>query len=177
MRLQFDSRSGFTLLELAVTVVIIVILIALAFPAFAKLRARAQRVKCAANLHSLAAGAGLYLQDNGKWPQISAANAASSPEVFAQNWIDALAPYGITPETWICPTIENLLHNPDYTKPENARIDYTATPFDDKPTSPGEWPRQPWFVENADAHGSGNLIIFTDGSISDLKSVMAAAHH
>ncbi len=28
-----------------------------------------------------------------------------------------------------------------------------------------------WFVEAGDVHGHGNLIIFTDGSISDLKTV------
>jgi len=29
-----------------------------------------------------------------------------------------------------------------------------------------------WFVETADVHGHGNLIIFTDGSVSDLKTVI-----
>jgi len=28
-----------------------------------------------------------------------------------------------------------------------------------------------WFAEVGDVHGHGNLIIFTDGSISDLKTV------
>ena len=59
----------------------------------------------------------------------------------------------------------------DYSKPENARIDYMPMPFDDKPTTPHQWPRQPWFVEVGDMHGNGNLIIFTDGSVSDLKTV------
>jgi hypothetical protein len=31
-----------------------------------------------------------------------------------------------------------------------------------------QWPRQPWFVETGDVHGNGNLVVFTDGSISDL---------
>lgn len=39
--------------------------------------------------------------------------------------------------------------------------------FDDKPTSPHQWPRQPRFIESADAHGHGNLIVFTDGSIGE----------
>ncbi|HEV2045932.1 MAG TPA: hypothetical protein VGQ95_04965 [Chthoniobacterales bacterium] len=35
------------------------------------------------------------------------------------------------------------------------------------------WPRQPWFGEigNVHVHGNGNLIVFTDGSISDLNTV------
>jgi hypothetical protein len=46
--------------------------------------------------------------------------------------------------------------------------------FDDKPTTPHQWPRQPWFAEVGDGHGHGNLIIFTDGSIGDLKTVVAS---
>jgi hypothetical protein len=52
------------------------------------------------------------------------------------------------------------------------RIDYIPMPFDDKPTTPHQWPRQPWFVEAGDVHGHGNLIIFTDGSIGDLSSAI-----
>jgi hypothetical protein len=63
------------------------------------------------------------------------------------------------------------MQNPDYLKPENARVDYVATPFDDKPTTPDQWPRQPWFAEVGDVHGHGKLIIFTDGGITDLKTV------
>ena len=50
-------------------------------------------------------------------------------------------------------------------------------PFDDKPMTPYQWPRQPWFVESADVHGQGQLIIFTDGSISDMKTVLAESKH
>ena len=71
----------------------------------------------------------------------------------------------------ICPTIQTLMENPDYTQPENARLDYMPMPFDDKPTTPHQWPRQPWFVETGDVHGNGNLIVFTDGSIRDLKTI------
>jgi hypothetical protein len=46
--------------------------------------------------------------------------------------------------------------------------------FDDKPASPHQWPRQPWFAEVGDVHGNGNLIVFTDGSISDLKTIAAS---
>jgi hypothetical protein len=32
---------------------------------------------------------------------------------------------------------------------------------------------RPWFGEVGDVHGHGNLIIFTDGRIGDLKTVVA----
>jgi len=86
-------------------------------------------------------------------------------------WIATLKPFGPSEKSWICPTIQNLMQNPDYTKSENVRVDYIATPFDDKPTTPHQWPRQPWFIETGDVHGHGNLIIFTDGSITDLRTV------
>src|ERR1700730_521281 len=41
--------------------------------------------------------------------------------------------------------------------------------------TPHEWPTQPWFIETGDVHGTGNLIVFTDGSISDLKTIVASA--
>jgi len=42
----------------------------------------------------------------------------------------------------------------------------------DKPTTPHEWPRQPWFAEVGNVHGNDNIIVFTDGSISDLNTVV-----
>ena len=36
-------------------------------------------------------------------------------------------------------------------------------------------PRQPWFVEVGDIHGNGNLMVFADRRVSDLKTVTAAA--
>jgi len=36
-------------------------------------------------------------------------------------------------------------------------------------------PRQPWFAETGNVHGNGNLIVFTDGSISDFNTVAKKA--
>jgi type II secretory pathway pseudopilin PulG len=162
---------AFSILELFVAIVIIVILATLMVPLISTLRARAQRAQCTANLKNLYVATELFIQRNGSWPQIlRAADGAPSGD-FANAWIAALEPFGISRKSWICPTIQDLMHTPDYSKPENARLDYMPMPFDDKPTTPHQWPRQPWFVEIGDMHGNGNLIIFTDGSISDLKTV------
>ena len=176
MRRNQVPRSGFTLLELAIVIVIVAIVVVLSLVVVSQLRARAQRANCTVNLRNLSVAANLYIQQNGAWPQIPpAGGAGGTEEQFAEAWINALAPFGPTRKTWICPTIQNLLGNPDYSTPADARIDYIATPFDDKPTSPHEWPRQPWFIEAGDVHGNGNLIIFTDGSISDLNTAMKEA--
>ena len=167
-----NSGNGFSLLEILVVLVIIGILVTLSFPLVSGLRARAQRIQCTANLRSLYTGAELYVQTNGSWPQIA---VTDDEEKYAADWIAALKPFGPTQQTWICPTIQNLLGNPNFSDPLNVRTDYVATTFDDKPTTPHLWPRQPWFAEVGDVHGNGNLIIFTDGSISDLNTVAAKA--
>lgn len=166
-----DTGTAFTLLEVLIVVVIIAILSILLLPAISAFRARAQRVQCMGNLRSLYTATELFIQQNGSWPQITVSDADSAEEDYAQAWIDALKPFGPTQKTWICPTIQNLLGNPDLSDPANVRVDYVATTFDDKPLTPHQWPKQPWFAETGDVHGHGNLIIFTDGSIKDLKTV------
>lgn len=165
-------NHAFTLLEVSIAIVIIAILTVLAIPVISKFRARAQRAQCSANLKNLYIATDLYLQENGSWPQIARGGPDAAPEEFANAWITALAPFGPTRKTWICPTIQNLMENPDYTTAAENRIDYIATPFDDKPATPHRWPRQPWFAERGDVHGHGNLIIFTDGSIGDLNTLL-----
>jgi prepilin-type N-terminal cleavage/methylation domain-containing protein len=166
--------AGFTLLEFSVVIVVIAILVVLLIPVISSIRARGQRVQCMANLRSLYTGAELFIQQNGSWPQIPVGDDSDTAEQdYAKAWIAALAPFGPTQKTWICPTIQTLMHNPDLSRPENVRTDYAATTFDDKPTTPHQWRQQPWFAEVGDVHGNGNLIIFTDGSISDLKTVAA----
>jgi hypothetical protein len=138
------------------------------------MRSRAQRLQCMGNLRSLHVAAEQYLQDNNLWPQIRVSSSDATGVQYAQKWIAALAPYQIQAKTWICPTVENFLGNPDYTTSGRERVDYFGMPFDDKPMTPHQWPRQPWFVESANAHGNGQLTIFTDGSIAELKSLIPA---
>jgi prepilin-type N-terminal cleavage/methylation domain-containing protein len=176
VKLPPRCRRGFTLLELVIVVAIVGILAILAVPLVSNMRERAQRAQCAANLKNLAVGTNLYLQQNNDvWPQIHPIVAGQSDEDFANAWIAALEPFAVSRKTWICPTNQAGLGNPDYSTADTARIDYFATPFDDKPGTSHEWPRQPWFIETGSVHGNGNLIIFTDGSISDLNTVVQSA--
>jgi type II secretory pathway pseudopilin PulG len=171
----FSPRAAFTILESFGVIVVIGILATLLIPVISSARARAQRMRCTANLHTLYVAANLFVQQNNSWPQIGRSNIDTSGPTYANEWIAALTPFDVPRESWICPTIQGLLKNPDYNRPQNARLDYMPMPFDDKPTTPHQWPRQPWFVETGDVHGNGNLIVFTDGSISDLQSVTKVA--
>ena len=169
-------ERAFTLIELIVVIALLGVLSVIIANVASGMRSRAERVQCMANVKSLAVAAEMYVQDNNQWPQISMSDDdEEESDSYAKEWLDALAPYKISAKTFICPTIQRLMSNPDYNQPANLRIDYMATPFDDKPMTPHQWPRQPWFVETGDVHGHGNLIIFTDGSISDLTTVAASA--
>jgi prepilin-type N-terminal cleavage/methylation domain-containing protein len=170
---------AFSLLELLTVVVVIGILILLLLPTLAAMRARAQRGQCTANLRTLYIATEAYIQQNGSFPQISMADddSDSADLNYASAWITALKPFGVSEKSWICPTIQTLLGNPDYMKPENIRVDYMACAFDDKPMTPHQWQKQPWFAEVGDVHGNGNLVILTDGSVNDLKTITQQASH
>ena len=174
---------AFSLLELLVIIVIIGILITIALPVIAKIRARAQRAQCTANLKNLHVGAQLYMQEHNHWPQIRlSAQTDSGLEDFAEEWIAALTPFSVPAKAWICPTHQNEQGNPDYSQSGNERVDYIGTWFDDKPTTPydlgtpgkaGQTVPMPWFSENGDRHGNGNLLIFADGSVKDVTTILA----
>ena len=119
--------------------------------------ARAQRIQCTANLRSLYLATEHYIQQNESWPQIGH-DVDTTDEQFAAQWIAALEPFGITRKTWICPTMQNFMGSPG---PSASRW----------PKPRYQWPQAPWFAEVGDVHGNGNLIIFTDGSITDLKTL------
>ena len=173
MRPATSERShGFTIIELMTAIVIIAILVAIVFGAVGYLRGRARRGQCMANLRALHVAAENYRDQHGTWPQIRRKDYPDA-HAHANAWIDAFSAYGVQRSTWICPSVQELVEEKDYSTPEKARVDYIAMPFDDKPMTPHQWERQPWFVEIGDVHGSGNLMIFPDGSISDLKTVTA----
>lgn len=160
------AARAFTLLELLVVMGIIAILAGLTLIVVGGFRARAQRIQCMANLRSLHVATSLYMQENNQWPQINTiANKGKTDEQFAELWIGALQPFGVQRKTWICPTIQNYLGDPDYEQPATARVDYIATAFDDKPGTANQWSGQPWFIERGKMHGKGNLILFADGHI------------
>lgn len=159
-------------MELMTVIVIIGILATMVFGIMADVQYRADRVSCTANLKNLYTGAAVYLQEQGTWPQIDPHLGSGGNKQYAQLWINALLPYGVAKPNWICPSVQKLMHNPDVTQPDHIRIDYIATPFDEKPMTPYLWPSQPWFVERGAVHGGGNLMIWTNGRILSLREAM-----
>ncbi len=170
MRIARPAGQAFTLLELVTVILIIAILTVMTMPIIAAVRSRLDRTRCSENLRNLHVATALYVQERHSWPQLVSPGASGSPQVAAR-WIDALQPYGLDQNAWICPTIQRLMEGPDLTKEENKRLDYVPTPFDSNPMTPYKWSTQPWFIERGNMHGNGNLIIFPDGHIQSLYEI------
>ena len=161
-------RNGFTLLELLTVIVIISILSLLGSAVFMGWEGKAARAACQSNLRVLYTGAPAYLTDNEVWPQIPTTDI-HDPQ-YAIAWVKVFQPYGVAPKNWICPAVQKALGNMDYN--QYPRVDYFAMPFGDKPRAAFLYPTQPWFVERADIHGDGNLVIFTNGSTGSVQEIL-----
>ena len=167
------KQSGFTLLELMTVLVIISILIVVVAPVFPYLKARAQKVGCLANLRSLHVAVNTYVQDNRQWPQIASQGFEDS--AAAKAWINALSPYGLTQINWVCPAVQETLHSPNLTDPENLRVDYMGMPFGPQPRAPFQSDKIPWFSETASIHGNGQELIFADGHIAEANDIFRSS--
>jgi prepilin-type N-terminal cleavage/methylation domain-containing protein len=174
--------SGYTLLELACAIVVIGILATLALPWFGQLRAKADLLKCATNLKALGRGAAAYLDEYQKWPQIRAESgtpslaSSSTPDSPSAQWIAALSPYGLSAQSWRCPTTERQIRRAGGSRAlEMTRIDYSPTRFAPSPQAPWEYSTHPWFVERGSVHGKGPLIYLADGRVLTFEDLFSAS--
>ena len=72
--------SSFTLMELLVVLAVLGILVALLFPAFQKSRAAARSTSCLNNLHQIATGVQLYVDEsNGRMPWLQNRASTNDP--------------------------------------------------------------------------------------------------
>lgn len=168
--------TGFSMLEIMTALVVIFILIILLIPAYEQVKVRIEKISCTNNLRQLYSGGAAYLQDYGHWPQVNPALLQSNTTEYHEEWIAALAPFGIERASWICPTVERELGGPDYTQPANYRTDYVAMDFDSKPRTPYQWSSAPWFIERANVHGNGNLVIESNGAVVELVQIQTSPH-
>ena len=165
-RLACKASSAFTILEVLAVVTILMIIVVMLAPSIGGVVAKAQQARCMANMRAIHVGLSVYLNDHDEvWPQGPPPDAQPAWSDF---WIRTLESQGVAAATWQCPTCAGLIRGADA-----PSIHYIPTMFDATPGIARRWPTQPWLIERMDAHGSGALICFTDGSIKPFNKVLA----
>lgn len=128
------------------------------------------RVRCTSNLRGLSLGFSNYLADNGHWPQQPPFDQTQQKE-YDEWWLKEMRPYDLPPAVWQCPAILRL--GKIQQNARSPKVHYSPTMFDSKPGTPRKWPNMPWFVEIANVHGHGPLLILPDGSVHDYEIYVA----
>ncbi|MEM6278108.1 MAG: prepilin-type N-terminal cleavage/methylation domain-containing protein [Verrucomicrobiota bacterium] len=164
----FRSPSGFTLLELLVSITIVAVLVTVAAASYARVRAEAKRVKCVSHMRAIHSGFLSAVEDQGHWP-VPDDKVFGSEQGFAKFWIKALEPYGISEETWWCPADSQALDIENLRESGLSYISYVPTVFDDKPQSPFRY-NQPWLIERGSFHRGGGQILMPDGSVTGKRT-------
>jgi len=99
-----SPAKAFTLIELLVVIAIIAILAGLLLPALASAKFKAKVTNCTSNFKQWGLTANMYSGDNNSsFPSWSAYNAGGNPTDVASNFVDLIAPYGMTIPMYFCP--------------------------------------------------------------------------
>ena len=162
------SVGGFTIIEIFACLAIFSILVSLAVLSYQPVMNAAQSMLCISRMRTLHSGLSDKLVDSGSWPQPPEALNEQSLEDW---WIKQLLPYGITPNTWLCPTAKNFFADAPNSSTKSS---YVVSSFDKSPTAPYKWALQPWMIEVVGVHPDGPHVCFPDGSIKNLNSLLKA---
>jgi prepilin-type N-terminal cleavage/methylation domain-containing protein len=155
------AARAFTLLEMLAAISIVLILVAMIYPVLEKISPKAEMVVCIGNLRNLRSAFSGYSTEG--WPQIPQGIALGSNDE-QRWWIDfTKKSLGLPEKTWRCPTITRLFRStPEADQP---LIHYLPTPFSVQPGQANKNAQMPWFIEIANAHGSGNLLVRQNGTV------------
>ena len=157
------SNSAFTLLEMLAAVSIVLILVAMIYPAVEKITPKAEMAVCMNNLRNLRVAFSVYSTEG--WPQIPQGIILGSNE--EQRWWVEQTKKDLPEKSWLCPTITRLFKSSS--EKDRPIIHYLPTPFSAQPGKANKNAQMPWFIEIANAHGNGNLLIRQNGNVEPAK--------
>jgi len=94
--------TGFTLIEIMVSIAVVVILAGLVLAVLNRARGKARQSMCASNLHQIATAMRMYAEDHdGRgWPWDSWRPDLDHPGLV----VEVLSPYVGDPQIWFCPS-------------------------------------------------------------------------
>lgn len=153
--------SGFTILELIVSIAILLILASLIATGYRTVAPRVSKARCINNMRQIHVALSNHLNDRNYWPQVPD-SVKGNNKSYEDWWISALEPYGTVDEVWLCPVLKALRIKDS--SGYQLRMHYIPSEFDASPMSPRRWPNMPWVVERGNNHGSGALALFQDGA-------------
>lgn len=157
------SGAAFTLVEILVAIGVIAVLLTATIPLFNTFVARAKKAKCLSNMRAVHTGLLGYLNDQGQWPQMEAERYKYTEEDFFEFWIKSTEPYGLSQESWVCPS-DRSLERQLSKKKKKYYGSYVVTRFDKNPQTPYRW-NQPWAMERGNFHKKGCHMVMPDGSV------------
>ena len=158
-------------MELLVAVGVGILLISLTAVVSDTLIKRARKVGCLSNMRVLHTSLVAHVTDKGHWPQMEEDRFDYTEEEFFKFWILSTEPYGMSQDSWICPSDRNVarIHGAMGSKYFGS---YNVTRFDKGPATPFRW-NQPWAMERGNFHGKGVHILMPDGSVDDSQNPFA----
>ncbi|GAT33936.1 hypothetical protein TSACC_22357 [Terrimicrobium sacchariphilum] len=158
-----------TLIELVVAIGIFLILAVMIFKATPNLYGSFTKAQCISNMRSLHSAFAAYISEKNHWPPVPT-DLSSNDTLYDNYWIGIMRPYTQSEKVWQCPVLaKGHLKN---ASGDELKVHYLPTEFDATPNGPYRWPRQPWLIEIASAHGQGPLILFPDGSVQALGQLL-----
>ena len=160
---------GYSVVEVLVGIGILLILGSLFVAGYTKYLPVAAKARCLANMRGLHVAFQGYVEDNNMWPQ-QPDQLNDDDKLYDNFWIACLRPYTDTEKVWLCPVLEKAKLKG--VQGDLLKVHYLPTMFDANPRSMYRWPKQPWLIEMANAHGAGGHILFPDGSIRTIHDVV-----
>ncbi len=171
--LRLNERA-FTLIEVMVVVAIIAVLSFLSVAGYSRYQRRAENAVCIGRMVNIHLALATYVGSNNTFPQLPKnleESAATDEEQLWEWWSVTMTPYGVPERDWLCPT-DDRQRKADVTREGKKRDKYEGTymptNFEEGSDIPYKW-RQPWLVERGDFHGSGQNVIYPDGSVIPFK--------
>ncbi len=163
-------RSGFSLIELLLTIALVAVLALMAFQGYGIFARKGENKACYEKLRAHGVALAGYLGDKHTWPQEPEGEEGKPvPEnQLWEWWFTTMKPYGISEDYWFCPAelreLKKLEKEGKLNEKDDPSPSYIPAKFPPGTSAPFDYPNQPWMWERQDFHGDGINKLMPGGS-------------